>query len=217
MHVHQLQSQICKPRKPPALREVKHPHKGRTSVSRFPLAKQGISSQYSGCFEGIGHFTRDPCKFHLKSDLQSGRHASEEVNTEKMNTHWVHSYKMEHEDGNTQHRFLFQLNSSSSMNMIAYDHRQNRGKSNRPKNSSGKEREQNKKRVQTSSSTAQLSRKPPGMEGKCMRCGKPEHQQGEKCAAKNKKCKECHKIGHFYKVCQSSKKTRRARRQEEPI
>ena len=41
-----------------------------------------------------------------------------------------------------------------------------------------------------------------------MRCGKPEHQQGEKCAAKNAKCKECHKIGHFYKVCQSSKRTR---------
>ena len=33
---------------------------------------------------------------------------------------------------------------------------------------------------------------------------------GEKCAAKNAKCKECHKIGHFYKVCQSSKRTRRA-------
>ena len=57
------------------------------------------------------------------------------------------------EDGNTQHRFLSQLNSSSSMNMIAYDRRQNRGKSNRLKNSSGKEREQNKTRVQTSSST----------------------------------------------------------------
>ena len=114
------------------------------------------------------------------------------------------------EDGNTQHRFLSQLNSSSSMNMIAYNRRQNRGKSNRSRGSSGKEREQNKTRVQTSSSTAQPSRKPPGMEGKCMRCGKPEHQQGEKCAAKNAKCKECHKIGHFYKVCQSSKKTRRA-------
>ena len=48
------------------------------------------------------------------------------------------------------------------------------------------------------------------MEGKCMRCGKPEHLQGEKCAANNAKCKDCHKIGHFYKVCQSSKKTRRA-------
>ena len=114
------------------------------------------------------------------------------------------------EDGNTQHRFLSQLNSNSSVNMIAYDHRQNKGKSNRSRSNNGKEREQNKTRVQTSSSTAQLSRKPPGMEGKCMRCGKPEHQQGEKCAAKNAKCKECHKIGHFYKVCQSSKRTRRA-------
>ena len=114
------------------------------------------------------------------------------------------------EDGNTQHRFLPQLDSNSSVNMVAYDRRQNRGKSNRAKNSSGREREQNKSRVQTSSSTVQPSRKPPGMEGKCMRCRKPEHQQGEKCAAKNAKCKECHKIGHFYKVCQSSKRTRRA-------
>ena len=114
------------------------------------------------------------------------------------------------EDGNTQHRFLSQLDSSSSMNMIAYDRRQNGGKSNRSKNSSGKEREQNKTRVQTSSSTAQPSRKPPGMEGMCMRCGKSEHQQGEKCAAKNAKCKECHKIGHFYKVCQSGKRNKKS-------
>ena len=48
------------------------------------------------------------------------------------------------EDGNTQHRFLSQLYSSSSVNMVAYDCRQNRGKSNRSKHSSGKEREQNK-------------------------------------------------------------------------
>ena len=102
MHVHQLQSQICKPGKLPALREVKHPHKGRTSVSRFPLAKQGISSQDSGYSEGIGLFTRDPCKFHLKSDLQPTIHASQkpetplQVNTENVNTHWVNSYRMEH-------------------------------------------------------------------------------------------------------------------------
>ena len=109
------------------------------------------------------------------------------------------------EDGNTQHRFLSQLNSSSSVNMIAYDRRQNRGKQN-----SGRNGAQNKTRVQASSSTIQPSRKTPGMEGKCMRCGKPEHLQGQKCAAKNAKCKECHKIGHFYKVCQSKKRTRRA-------
>ena len=114
------------------------------------------------------------------------------------------------EDGNSQHRFLSQLDSNASVNMIAYDRRQNKGKSNRSRGNNGKEREQNKTRVQTYSSTAQPSRKPPGMEGKCMRCGKPEHQQGEKCAARNAKCKDCHKIGHFYKVCQSSKRTRRA-------
>ena len=114
------------------------------------------------------------------------------------------------EDGNSQHRFLSQLDSNTSVNMVAYDHQQNKGKSNRLRNNNGREREQNKSRAQTSSSTTQLSRKPPGMEGKSMRCGRPEHQQGEKCAAKNAKCKDCHKIGHFYKVCQSSKRTRRA-------
>ena len=114
------------------------------------------------------------------------------------------------EDGNTQHKFLSQINSNSSVNFAAYDHRQNRGKSNKPKHTSGRNGVQNKSRVQTSSSTIQPSRKPPGMEGKCMRCGKPEHQPGQKCVAKNAKCKECDKIGHFYKVCQSKKKTRRA-------
>ena len=114
------------------------------------------------------------------------------------------------EDGNTQHKFLSQINSNSSMNFAAYDHRQNRGKSNKPKHTSGRNGAQNKSRVQTSSSTAQPSRKPPRMEGKCMRCGKPEHQSGQKCAAKNAKCKECHKIGHFYKVCQSKMKTAKA-------
>ena len=114
------------------------------------------------------------------------------------------------EDGNSQHRFLSQLDSSTSVNMVAYDCRQNKGKSNRSRNNNEREREQNKSRGQASSSTTQTSRKPPGMEGKCMRCGRPEHQQGEKCAARHAKCKDCHKIGHFYKVCQSSKRTVRA-------
>ena len=114
------------------------------------------------------------------------------------------------EDGNSQHRFLSQLDSSTSVNMIAYDRRQNKGKGNRSKNSNGREREQNKSRGHSSPSTVQTSRKPPGMEGKCMRCGRPEHEQGEKCAARHAKCKDCHKIGHFYKVCQSSKRTARA-------
>ena len=37
------------------------------------------------------------------------------------------------EDCNTQHKILSQLNSSSSMNFAAYDHRQNKGKSNKSK------------------------------------------------------------------------------------
>ena len=110
------------------------------------------------------------------------------------------------EDGNTQHKFLSQVNSTSSVNFAAYDCRQNRGKSNKSKHTSGRNWGQNKTRVQTSSPTAQPSR----MEGKCMRCGKPEHQPGQKRAAKNAKCTDCHKIGHIYKVCQSKKKTRRA-------
>ena len=110
------------------------------------------------------------------------------------------------EDCNAQHKILSQLNSSSSMNFAAYDHRQNKGKSNKSKCTSGKNVGQNNSGEQTSSNNNHPSRKPPGMEGKCMRCGKPEHQPGQKCTAKNAKCKECHKIGHFYKVCQSKKR-----------
>ena len=54
------------------------------------------------------------------------------------------------EDCNTQHKFLSQLNSSSSVNFAVYDHRQNRGKSNKPKCTSGRNGVQNKSVVQTS-------------------------------------------------------------------
>ena len=68
MHVHQPAVQVCKPGESLALRKVKHPHNGRTSVNRLPLTKQDILSQYSGCFEGIGHFPGDLYKFHLKPE-----------------------------------------------------------------------------------------------------------------------------------------------------
>ena len=68
MHVHQPMSQVCKPGESLALRKVKHPLNGRTSVSRLPLTKQDMLSQYSGCFEGIGCFPGDLYKFHLKPD-----------------------------------------------------------------------------------------------------------------------------------------------------
>ena len=56
VHVHRSTIQVCKPGELLALRKVKHPHNGRTSVNRLPLMKQDILSQNSGCFEGIGHF-----------------------------------------------------------------------------------------------------------------------------------------------------------------
>ena len=94
MHVHQPQSQVCKPGESLALRKVKTPNNGKTSVSRFPLTKQEILSQYSSCFEGIGRFPRDPYKFHLKPDHQPAKHASKKQGiSEEVNEHtdWVHS------------------------------------------------------------------------------------------------------------------------------
>ena len=79
MHVYQPQSQVCKPGESLALRKVQHLHNGRTSVNRFPLTKQDILSQYSGCFEGIGHFPGDQYKFHLKPDHKPARHAPRKV------------------------------------------------------------------------------------------------------------------------------------------
>ena len=92
MHAHQQQSQTCKTGEPPALREIKHPHRDRTSVSRSPPTEQEVLSQFSGYHEEIEHFTRDPCKSHLKSCIQSTKHASkkQEVNT---CTNCEHSYR----------------------------------------------------------------------------------------------------------------------------
>ena len=60
VHVYQPTVQVCKPGESLALRKVKHPHHGRTSVNGLPLMKQDILSQYSSCFEGIGCFPGDP-------------------------------------------------------------------------------------------------------------------------------------------------------------
>ena len=67
-HVRKSTIQVCKPGESLALRKVKHPYNGRTSVNRLPLMKQDILSQYSSCFEGTGHFPGHPYKFHLKPE-----------------------------------------------------------------------------------------------------------------------------------------------------
>ena len=90
--------------------------------------------------------------------------------------------QLEIEDCNAQHKSLSQLDSTTSVNFAAYDHRQNRCKTNRSK-PSGKNQGQNNSGAHGSSNSSHQSRKPPGMEGKCMRCGKPDHQLGQKCPA----------------------------------
>ena len=195
------------------------------AVEELHLAKQGSMTSeefYSQILEIVKrcHFPNQEAEDRAIRDaifigMNSQRTKGKAINlmNEEEGKEVTVEFLMNHlavEDGNSQHRFLSQLDSNTSVNMVAYDCQQNKGKSNRSRNNNGREREQNNSRAQTSSSTAQTSRKPPGMEGKCMRCGRPEHQQGEKCAARNAKCKDCHKIGHFYKVCQSSKRTRRA-------
>ena len=105
--------------------------------------------------------------------------------------------QLEIEDCNAHHKSLSQLDSSTSVNFAAYDHRQNKGKNSKKNRGNGKDQGQNKTGAQGSSNSSHQSRKPPGMEDKCMRCGKHEHQLGKRCPAK---CKECHKIGHFHSV-----------------
>ena len=123
-HVHKLTIQVCKPVELLALRKVKHPHNGRTSVNRLPLMKQDILSQYSGCFEGIGHFPGDLYKFHLKSEYKPAQHAprkvpiyleaafKEEIKSlvklgileeVKEHTDWVNSYVIVEKDTGSHH------------------------------------------------------------------------------------------------------------------
>ena len=116
--------------------------------------------------------------------------------------------QLEIEDCNAHHRSLSQLDSSTSIDLAAYDCRQNKGKSNKKNRGNGKNQGQNNSGAQGSSNSSHQSRKPPGMEDKCMRCGKREHQLGQRRPAKNAKCKDCHKIGHFHKVCQSKKRSK---------
>ena len=124
MHVHQPTSQVCKPGESLALRKVKHPLNGRTCVSRLPLTKQDILSQYSSCFEGIGCFPGDLYKFHLKPDYKLARHApwkvpvhletafKEEIDSlvkqgileeVKEHTDWVNSYVIVEKDTGNHH------------------------------------------------------------------------------------------------------------------
>ena len=131
IHVHQPAVQVCKPAESLALRKVKHPHNGRTSVNRHLLTKQDILSQYSGCFEGIGCLPGDPYKFHLKPEHKPARHAprkvpihlesafKEEIESPvklgileevKEHTDWVNSFVIVEKDTGNHHSLNHSLN-----------------------------------------------------------------------------------------------------------
>ena len=93
--------------------------------------------------------------------------------------------QLEIEDCNAYHKSLSQLDSSTSINFAAYDCHQNKGKNSKKNRGNGKNWGQNKPGAQGSSNSSHKSRKPPGLEDKCMRCGKHEHQPGQRCPAKN--------------------------------
>ena len=116
--------------------------------------------------------------------------------------------QLEIKDCNAHHKSLSQLDSNTSVNVAAYDHRQNKGQNSKKNQGNGKNQGQNKPETQGSSNSTCQSRKSPGMEAKCMIFGKQEHQPGQRCPAKNAKCKACLKIGHFHCICQSKKKSK---------
>ena len=91
--------------------------------------------------------------------------------------------QLEIEDCNSHLKSLSQLDFTSSVNFAAYDHRQNKGRESRKNRGNRKDQAQNKSGEQGSSNSEHHSRKPPGMEGKCMRCGKLDHQPGQRCPA----------------------------------
>ena len=81
MHVHQPLSQVCKPGQSLALRKVKHPLNGKTSVSRLPLTKQDIrhnilvALKESDIFQGI-HTNFTPNQTTSLHDMHQGKFQS---------------------------------------------------------------------------------------------------------------------------------------------
>ena len=102
MHVHRQQSKTYRMEELPALKEVRHPHRDRTSVSRSPSTEQEVLSQFSGFPEEIEHFTRDPYTNHLRSCTQSTDYAfkGQEVHT-CINCEHSHGHMVIHADQNT--------------------------------------------------------------------------------------------------------------------
>ena len=115
MHVHQQQSKTYRMEEPPALKEVRHPHRDRTSVSRSPSTEQEVLSQFSGFPKEIEHFTRDPYTNHLRSCTQSTDYAfkGQEVHT-CINCEHSHGHMVVHADHNTPEKHFLQRKEKST-------------------------------------------------------------------------------------------------------
>ena len=93
-------------------------------MNRLPLMKQDILSHYSGCFEGVGRFSGDLYKFHLKPEPKPARHAPRKVPIHledafkeeikslmelgtleevRKHTDWVNSYVIVEKDSGNHH------------------------------------------------------------------------------------------------------------------
>ena len=125
VHVHKSTILVCKTGELVALRRnVQTPLNGRTSVTRLPLIKQEILSQYSRCFESTGHFPGELYTFHLKTEHKPARHAPRKVPIHledafkweikslmdqgileevKEHTDWVNSYIIVEKDSGNHH------------------------------------------------------------------------------------------------------------------
>ena len=114
--------------------------------------------------------------------------------------------QLEIEDCNSHHKSLSQLDSTTLWTLFHMTiDRTSKARTRRMQ-----EMENNRHRINLESRDLLILdiilENPKGWGGECMRCGKLDHQPGQKCQAKNAKCKECHKIGHFHHVCQSKKR-----------
>ena len=89
-HVYKLPRLALKPGESVAMSNVQILMNGRTSVTRSPLTKQEILSQYSSCLEEIGRFPGEPYKFHLRPE-----HRPAQLAPRKVPVHLEEAFKME--------------------------------------------------------------------------------------------------------------------------
>ena len=189
-----------------AVKELRFPKQGSINSGEFYAHVVKIAKRCKfPCTKAKGRAIRDTIFLGMNSTKARDK-AINLMNEEGKELTVFLMQQLEIEDCNAHHKSLSQLDSRTSVNFAAYDCRQNKSKSDKKNQGNGKDRRQNNSGAQGSSNSSPQSRKSPGMEDKCMRCGKQEHQPGKRCPAKNAKCKDCHKIGHFHKVCQSKKR-----------